>query len=334
MQIQPPPAANQTSHTPHVGDEINLLELWQAVWQRKLTLLTTTLIGIVLGFSYLMTATPIYQAEVLLSPTTTQKSSGQFASFASQYSGLADLAGVTLPTHSSLNTAIATLESRRFIQSFIQNQTLKPLLFPKQWDERTVSWKEHPKLGNSWWNSWIQIGDKNKPKFETPEPSLEQAYKKLKSALSVSFDKKTGLVNLRIDWSKPELTAQWANQLVTQINKVLREQTITKAENSIDYLYNQLKTTQFDELRVLYAELIQEQTKSITLAQANKEYAFEILDPAVAPENPIKPKHRTILLLSVVIGLVLGIVTALTSNAMQSRKRKTAPANAPQKLSL
>ncbi len=330
MPTQPSSAANQAPHPYVQDDEISLLELWQAIWQRKLTLFITTLITITLGFAYVLSATPIYQAEALLSPTTAQKSTGRFASLADQYSGLAGLAGISLPTHSSLNTAIATLESRRFMQGFIRDNRLKPLLFPGQWNANTESWKSHPKTNDSWWNSWILT--KNKVQPDTLEPRSEQAYRKFKSALSISVDKKTSLVNLRFNWSEPELTAKWANQLIIRINRVLREQAINKAENSIAYLNKQLKTARLDELRVLYAELIQEQTKNITLAKANEEYAFEVLDPAVAPEHPVKPKRSMILLLSLIGGLILGVIIALIRNAVQNHQQKMALASAPQHL--
>lgn len=333
MQPQPSPAPNQAPY-PYMrqpaDDEISLLELWQAIWQRKLTLFITTLITVSLGFGYILSLTSVYQAEVLLSPTTTQKSSGRFASLANQYSGLAGLTGISLPTHSSLNTAIATLESRRFIQAFIQDNRLKPLLFPGQWDINTDSWKPRPETNDSWWNSWILT--KNKVQPDTLEPRSEQAYRKFKSALSISVDKKTNLVNLRFNWPEPELAAKWANQLVMRINQILREQAIDKAENSIAYLNEQLKTARLDELRVLYAELIQEQTKNITLAKANTEYAFEVLDPAVAPERPIKPKRSMILLLSLIGGLILGVIIALIRNAAKNYQQKMALASMPQHL--
>ena len=330
-----PPATHQAAypHTQHTDDDINLLELWQAIWQRKLILLATILISLVVGLTYLSIATPMYQASVLLSPTTAQKGAGRFASLASQYAGLAGLSGIALPSHNSLNTAIATLESRRFIQAFIQDNRLKPLIFPKQWDENSESWKPRPRLQDRWWDLRNLISRKTDLQPATLEPDLEQAYGKFKAALSVSTDNKTGLLNLHITWPEPQPAAQWANQLITRINQVLREQAIKKAENSIDYLNKQLKTARLNELRVLFAELIQEQTKNITLAQANEEYAFEILDPAVVPEYPIKPKRRMILVLSLVTGLVLGVIIALISSAVQSHKRKMALASTSPHLS-
>lgn len=333
MQTQPP-AVNQAPYpyTQQPDDEINLLELWQAIWQRKLILFTTVLISIALGLAYIAITPPVYQAKALLAPTTAQKSTGRLAALASQYSGLAGLSGIAFPTHSSLNTAIATLESRRFIQAFIQDNHLKPRLFPGQWDTNSQAWIPRQEPDNKWWEFWRLPSDKAEEQSDTFEPNPERAYQTFRNALSVSIDKKTGLVNLQIKWTEPRPTAEWANQLVGRINQILRKQAIEKAKSSMDYLKQQLETARLDELKVVYAELIQEQTKNITLAQANEEYAFEILDPAVAPGHPIRPKRQMIMLLSLIAGLVIGIIIALVGNAVHNHKRKMALANTPQHL--
>jgi len=54
-------------------------------------------------------------------------------------------------------------------------------------------------------------------------------------------------------------------------------------------------------------DLIEQETKTLMLANARTEYAFTIVDPAVAPEVRIQPK-RTLMALG---GLVAGLLIAL-----------------------
>jgi uncharacterized protein involved in exopolysaccharide biosynthesis len=320
MSIQKQHSFTQIMATPHYrriqsqrtsSNKINLLRLWSILLKGKRLVIGITLLLGVLGTLYALTTTPIYQTEALVAPTTIQKSNNRFSWLTNQYSGLANLTGITLPSHQSFNTAIATLKSRQFLQSFIQEHQLKPLLFPKQWDTQQQAWKKrYEKI------KFIQTQP------STMEPRAEAAYKKLKAALSFKVDKKTGLITISMNWSNPELAAEWINKLVASINHTLRQQAITKAEKSIIYLRTQLQDTNFEELRTLYAQLIQEQIKNITLAKANDNYAFEILDPAVTPEYPIKPKRRIIVLSSLLIGFILGSIWVLMTDAMRKKRQK------------
>jgi len=310
---------NNTNFTSKSSDdEISLLEIGQALAKYKWIIGITTIFFFLIGTVYAIWATPIYQSEALLAPTTVQKSNNRFASLTRHYSGLENFAGNTLPTHHSLHTAIAVLESRRFIQKFIRTYQLKPLLFPKKWDNQSKTWRPSPK--DHWWNikKYFINQDTNMP--DTMEPNPELTYLKFKNALNISVDKKTDLVAISFDWPEPELASQWVNQLIHEINETLRKKAIIKSENSIVFLEKQLQTAQLDELRVLYGELIQKQIKNITLAQANEAYAFEILDEAIVPEHPIKPKRLLIMLLSLIIGLILGSIIALIKNFIQKQK--------------
>ena len=301
--------------------EINLIELLQVLLKRKWLIISITIVAAIVGILYALTVTPIYRAEALLSPTTAQKSTNRFSFFAKQYSGLT---GITLPTHPSLNTAIAILESRQFIQSFIQQHQLKPQLFPKQWDTQNNTWKPTPKKTTGWWDIRRFIPTSTIPK-ERPkkmEPSLEMAYNKLNGILSTSIDKKTELVTLSVNSQQPELAAELVNLLVNDINQVLQRKAIQKAQKSVIYLQNELNSTNLDELRILYAQLIQEQIKTVTLAKANDEYAFEVLDAAITPQFPFKPNRKLIVLLSIMIGLIMSVVLAFILHAIQTHKQK------------
>ena len=45
-------------------------------------------------------------------------------------------------------------------------------------------------------------------------------------SFSVDEDKKSGLITLSITWKDPQVAANWANDLVKQLNEQLREQAI------------------------------------------------------------------------------------------------------------
>ena len=61
-------------------------------------------------------------------------------------------------------------------------------------------------------------------------PSKRQL-KIFKSILSVDEDKKSGLISLSISWKDPEVAAEWANDLVKQLNEQLREKQLPIPKN-------------------------------------------------------------------------------------------------------
>ncbi len=51
-------------------------------------------------------------------------------------------------------------------------------------------------------------------------------------------------------------------------------------------------------------------------ANVNKEYAFKVIDPALVPEQAVKPKRALILVLGVMLGFMLGCAQALIRAAI------------------
>jgi uncharacterized protein involved in exopolysaccharide biosynthesis len=56
-------------------------------------------------------------------------------------------------------------------------------------------------------------------KGKTPRERLEKSLESLKDATSISLDKRTGMVSLRVTLKDPELAAQVANGMVKELNK-------------------------------------------------------------------------------------------------------------------
>ncbi|MBP6563703.1 MAG: hypothetical protein KA214_09550 [Neisseriaceae bacterium] len=55
-------------HHPQQDDEIDLFELFAVLWRKKIFILLTTLVFILLGFAYVKTATPVWHSEAKVIP--------------------------------------------------------------------------------------------------------------------------------------------------------------------------------------------------------------------------------------------------------------------------
>lgn len=267
---------------------------WRAYWQilvgyrRLIGIITgaTTLVALLAAFLI----TPVYRAEVLLAPVSQEKSSGLSAS-AGQFGDLAAVAGINLGEKKDKTAEnIAALKSRTLSTTFINQEGLKPALFPGKWDVEKKKWKDADDVPTDW--EAFSIFDK--------------------SIRLVSVDRKTGLVTLTIDWRDPTLAATWANSLVKHVNNRLRTDAIAETDKSIGFLEAQLAQTSSVEVQQAIYRLIEAETKNKMIASTREEYAFKVIDPAVVPEKRVGPRRGLIVLFGVVLGSIAGAITAIT----------------------
>ncbi len=268
-----------------VDDEIDLLEYWDLLWQSKalIAVITVTITALATAIALLMS--PVYKAEVTLAPAAGEKSKGFSLGGLGGLASLAGISGVT-GNGAGVKEALSILNSRAFLSDFFEREQLLSVLFYKQWDAKKATWLVE----------------------EDKQPTMWDAYKRFtKGILSTNIDKDSGMVILSISWRDPELAAKWANLLVVRLNAHMREQAISEASKSIEYLQNQINQTSVLEMQQMLYSLVEEETKKIMLANVRNEYAFKVIDPAVVPEEKIKPKRALIAVLGLVLGLFFSV---------------------------
>ncbi len=286
-------------------DEINLLDYWRILMRYKWMIVLITLLSGSIAVFVAMNATEIYRAEVVLAPAGEDQNSA--SALSNQFGGLAALAGVNLGGGGGqLQESIATLKSRVFTEAFINDLNLMPVLYEKIWDVESKRWL---------------VED------EKEIPSALAAYKLIDGMRSITDDKKTGMYVLAFEWSDPELAAQWANVTVERINKHQKEKAIIEAQNSIKYLEDQIEETSAVEMRQAIYRLIEAQTKNIMLASVRDEFVFRVIDPAVVPEERIKPKKKLMVVLGLMVGFMLSIFLAFFLAFIKKQKELSVDEN-------
>jgi uncharacterized protein involved in exopolysaccharide biosynthesis len=252
----------------------------------------------------------IYKASTLLAPAGEQGGASGLAKMAGQFGGLASLAGINLGGGSTDKTglALAVIKSRSFIEKFItKHELLVPLMATKNWDLTTNTLILDENLYNSQSKKWIR--DVKVPK--NPEPSPWESFKQLSKLMTVSQDKETGMVTLEIEHYSPEVATQWLLWLVEDINANMREKDKRVANNSIKFLTHKLEQIQLADMQTVFYQLIEEQTKTVMLAEVSQEYVFITIDPANAPDEKAKPKRALIVVLGTTLGGILSILIVL-----------------------
>ena len=286
-------------------DEIDLFESWQMLVRYKMLILLLALASTLMALAYALVATPVYRAEVLLAPVSHEEDDGKLSAFgSSQFGELLARTGFSVGEGGKqIALHIATLGSRALTTAFIEDENLMPVLFPEDAGEG---------------------GESLLSFFEHEAPTLWDAYNLFDEKIrSIELDRSTGLLTLAIEWQEPGLAAQWANSLVERVNDLLSTQAIEEARTSINYLEKQLEETSSVEVQQAIYRLIEAETKEIMLASVQDEYAFKVIDPAVAPREPIRPQRSLIVMLGLLAGLIVALFIAFFHNAIvNNRKRR------------
>ena len=122
------------------------------------------------------------------------------------------------------------------------------------------------------------------------------------------------------------MAAQWANDLVKQLNEQLREQAIADSQKRVGYLEQELAKTTLQDMRAVLYNLLESEKQKAMLANVNEDFALEVLDPAVAPETREKPKRKLIVALGGVSGGFLGIFAVFFAQFLQKLKSSNSEA--------
>lgn len=271
-------------------DKISLRQIWQILWRGKQIVIATTIIFALGSVTYALLAKEIFRAEVLLVPATEQSA----PMIGGQLGGLAALAGVSTGGRGGVE-ALAVLQSRKFARDFIEQLNLMPVFFVEDWDAEEGRWRE------------------NDP---AEAPDIRDGVKFFReNILKVSEERTTGLVTLAIEWTDPGVAAEWAGILVRRLNDRLREGALQEAQTNVAYLQSEMAKTTLATLQESIGRLLESELPKLMLAKGNEEFAFKIVDPAVAPKQRVRPKRALTTIIGTMLGGLLGIFIVLVGHS-------------------
>jgi len=292
------------------GDEIDLGELWRAIWAGKFTIVIISFIFAVASIAFALSKPSIYKASAILAPASAEGGSGGLAALAGQFGGLASMAGINLSGGGGDKTTLALeiIKSRSFIENFIaKHDLLVPIMAAEKWDVASNMLVLDDELYDEVSKKWIR--EVKAPK--KAKPSSWEAYEKFLKLLSVSQDKTTFMITISVEYFSPEMAKQWLTWLIADVNDFMRDQDQKEARSSIDYLNKQLERIQVASMETVFYQLIEEQTKNMMLTMVKAEYVLKTVDPAQVPDEKSGPKRALIVVLGTMLGGMLSVLIVL-----------------------
>lgn len=318
MESQKEPNTNDLPYPQFrtTNDEIDLRQLLKTLWDSKWIIILTTLVFAVGSVFYSLSLPNIYKSDALLAPADSSSNSG-LSGMGGQLGGLAALAGVNIGNGeiSKSDLAVKIMKSRQFIGEFIKkHDLLVPLMATKGWDLTNDSLIYNEKVYNSKTGQWLREPNG----VFTSQPTKQEAYDVFSEKIfNIIEDKESGLYTITVKHYSPNVARQWVSWLVEDINEVMRKRSIADASRNLRYLNSQLNKTSIADMQNTFYKLIEEQTKSLMLAEVQEEFVFKIIDPAITPEQKFEPKRAVICILITFLGLALSIIFVLMKFAFK-----------------
>lgn len=270
----------------YAGDAVSFATVWRILWSRRWIILIAAGAFAVTAVAYALLATEWYRAEVLLAPAESEDTN----SLSGTIGGLASLAGIA-PGETNSVEPLAILSSRRFAEAFIREVGLMQLIYADEWDASASQWRESA---------------------SGEQPDIRDGVKFFREEiLRVNEDDATGLVNVSIDWTDPEVAATWANLVVQRLNENTRARSLAEAERNVAFLREELQKTQLMTLQQSVGSLLESEIQKLMLARGRIEFSFRVIDPAVPPLRRSYPQRTLIVLAATVLGGFLGVLIAL-----------------------
>ena len=292
-------------------DEIDLRELFLVLWDGKVWISAITAAAAAISVFVALSLPNIYESKALLAPKS-DGGSGGLSRLAAQYGGLASLAGINLSgvgggDVSKAALAQEKLKSLSFFTEHLYSEVLVDLMAVDYWDAATGEIVIDSSVYNQGTSQWIrEVSFPRKAK-----PSAQEAHEAFLAAIALSEDKQSGFVTLSVQHESPVVAKLWADMLIDRINEEIRSEDVGEAEASIAFLEAQREQTSLVSLDEVFAQLIEEQTKTIMLANVSKDYVFDIIDPPVVPELKDKPSRALICVFGTLLGVILSVVLVL-----------------------
>jgi uncharacterized protein involved in exopolysaccharide biosynthesis len=279
--------------------------LFKALFRGWLLIGAITTVCAVAAVALALWLRPVYEGEVIVAAV---EESGSMSSTSGQLGSLAAAAGLNLGgLNSRKSEYIALLSSRAMVGALIDRENLMPVLFEARWDPVAKAWKgsdpkQHP------------------TRMEAIEHVVNQM-------LEVTYDNRSGLITVRVEWSDPVLAAKWANELVALVNQHVRSTVIADSRRAVEFLEAEIAKNASVDVRQGIFRLQELNLNRVVLATVQVEYALKIIDPALPADRgrPIRPRKFFIAVAGVFLGVTIGSFVVL----LRSRRdwwRATPPA--------
>ena len=261
------------------SNSFRFYHLFNLIYDYKKLNISILCLSLFLSILYFQLAPSIYTASTLLVPTI-----GNLSQVDPVENILDNLdINITDPNDIKLESHLATLTSRQFLQGFIKEKNILPILIPGYKIRKNLQFIRFKKI------SYDEI-----------------AYKSFLRSMMISSQ--GNLIEVSLSLASRDLVAPLTNQLIDDLNQFIRNDVIRETEINIKYIEENLGRSSLVSLQPTFYNLIEKEIQRSMLANGNDQYAFTVLDRAFIPEYKSHPRFFMIVIPSLIFGSILALI--------------------------
>ena len=313
------------------GDEIDLVYIISRVIWKQRKLIGGIVVATVFAVAIIsLFQTNIYQAKAVIMPVGA-KDSGSNAGLMALAQQFGGVAGITTQGAASGFEIVGLLKSNVLREKIIQQYNLMPVLFYKKWDASRQTWKKESETGlnfNSIYPAWLRVffspALPNGAPIKDPDiPDTWDALRLLEDIVAIRQDNKQSTITISVEFRDPVRAAKIVDFFLTTLTNYMSSEAKRVAVINRKYLEEQLGSTSDPFIRQKTYNLIAQQIETAMMAGVKENFAFKVIDPPLAPDRKIRPKHTQMVALAFFASLFIGILTAFFVEYI----KKTRPRN-------
>lgn len=278
-------------------DEIDFRKIFHLLWQKKMWITGFVAVVCAITVAVVLNMDNIYASRAVLRPS--HDNMNQMSSLASNFGGLASLAGINLGSSGNVtpyNTMRAIVQDADFVYSFVKKNKFEPKVYDDYEDK------------------------KDKEKYKENEKYF--LVKSLRESLSFSEDLKTGLITLSYENKDKIFAKQFIDLMLIELSEKYMSIEMANLQERIDNYKKEIDKTNDITLKNKLAEVVAGLIQNKVLSQAQEYYGFDILVNADISDNidKVKPKRGLICVAMFIASLIVSIGTVIIIDTFKNKE--------------
>ncbi len=292
------------------SDNIDLYEVFEELLKSIKLIFITTLIASVVVIFYSLSLSNIYTSSSLL---TINEQDEKSSSVLNQYSGLASMAGISLPQNSAdakAYRAIATIRSKDFLKILIEMDPsiLPSIMAAKKYDlnSNKLTYDE---------NSYDLLKDAWVREVDIPysqKPTYIEAHEHYLGMIETEVDQISRYIKISVTHISPIFAQYLLEKIIETTNEISRVNDLSESENALNFLAEEDSKTSIISIKRSISSLIDTQLKTKMLAKISDDYLLKIIDSPHIPLKKSAPNRAVICIIGFFIGLFLSCIFVIT----------------------
>ena len=137
------------------------------------------------------------------------------------------------------------------------------------------------------------------------KPTFEAAHTNFLGVLSIDYDRLDGFITLTMDHQSPEFAKTWLETIILDLNNLVKSIETVEAQNSSDYLVNQLSDNDVLQLNSIFSAMLIEAYETLMLSEISDQFALSYIDKPRVPQRKSKPSRAFVSIFLFIIGVSL-----------------------------